>query len=100
MSEVQVEARNLEKAFGRTRALRGVSMSVAAGEVVAVTGPSGSGKSTLLLCLAGVLRPQSGQVVYDGARLDELSASSPRDSSARARSWARVFHAARASGLR
>ncbi len=75
MTEVLVEARNLEKAFGRTQALRGASMSVAAGEVVAITGPSGSGKSTLLLCMAGVLRPESGQVVFDGAQLDELSES-------------------------
>jgi putative ABC transport system ATP-binding protein len=70
-----LEARNLEKAFGRTQALRGASMSVAAGEVVAITGPSGSGKSTLLLCLAGVLRPESGHVMFDGAQLDELSES-------------------------
>jgi len=75
VTESLVEARNLEKAFGRTQALRGASMAVAAGEVVAITGPSGSGKSTLLLCMAGVLRPESGQVVYDGARLDELSES-------------------------
>ncbi len=75
MTEVLVEARNLEKAFVRTQALRGASMSVAAGEVVAITGPSGSGKSTLLLCLAGVLRPDSGQVMFDGAQLDELTES-------------------------
>lgn len=75
MTAVLFEATNLEKAFGRTQALRGVSMSVGAGEVVAITGPSGSGKSTLLLCLAGVLRPESGQVVFDGAALDELTES-------------------------
>lgn len=75
MTTVLVQARNLEKAFGRTQALRGASMSVAAGEVVAITGPSGSGKSTLLLCLAGVLRPEAGQVMFDGAQLDELSES-------------------------
>lgn len=75
MTEALIEARNLEKAFGRTQALRGVSLSVAAGEVVAITGPSGSGKSTLLLCMAGVLRPESGEVEFDGSRLDELTES-------------------------
>jgi putative ABC transport system ATP-binding protein len=75
MTEVVLEARNVEKAFGRTQALRGVSLSLRPGEILAVTGPSGSGKSTLLLCLSGVLRPQAGQITYAGTRLDELSES-------------------------
>lgn len=48
-------------------------MSARRGELVAVTGPSGSGKSTLLLCLAGILRPDSGQVWFDGERVDTAS---------------------------
>jgi putative ABC transport system ATP-binding protein len=72
MSDVLLAAQNVRKSFGRTEALRGASVSVAAGEVVAITGPSGSGKSTLLLCAAGVLRPESGRVTYDGHLLDEL----------------------------
>jgi putative ABC transport system ATP-binding protein len=50
-------------------ALRGVSISVAAGEMVAVTGPSGSGKSTLLACLAGLDEPDGGTVSIGGRRL-------------------------------
>lgn len=73
MSDALVEARAVRKAFGRTEALRGTSLAVEEGEVVAITGPSGSGKSTLLLCLAGVLRPESGETWYDGRRLDSLS---------------------------
>ena len=68
-----VEARNLEKSFGETPALRGASLTVQQGEIVAVMGPSGSGKSTLLHCLAGILVPEEGQVWFGGQRLDTLS---------------------------
>ena len=52
-----------------TLALRGVSMSVEEGEIVAVMGPSGSGKSTLLACLAGLDEPDGGHVELMGERL-------------------------------
>lgn len=68
-----VQARAVRKSFARTEALRGVSLAIEAGETVAITGASGSGKSTLLLCLAGILRPEAGEVVFDGQRLDLLS---------------------------
>ena len=68
-----VEARNLVKSFGQTPALRGVSVTVRRGEIVAVTGPSGSGKSTLLHCLAGILVPEQGEAWFGGQRLDTLS---------------------------
>ncbi|MFQ6146294.1 ABC transporter ATP-binding protein [Streptomyces seoulensis] len=67
-----VAARDLVKAHGRTPALRGASLELGAGEIVAVTGPSGSGKSTLLHCLAGIVRPDAGSVTYGGERLDRL----------------------------
>lgn len=67
-----VKAHSLRKSFAQTEALRGVSVEIAAGETVAITGPSGSGKSTLLLCLAGILRPEAGEVHYDQQRLDRL----------------------------
>ena len=68
-----VEAHNLVKSFGETPALRGASLTVREGEIVAVMGPSGSGKSTLLHCLAGILVPEQGQVWFGGQRLDALS---------------------------
>lgn len=50
-------------------ALRGVSLALAPGEIVAVTGPSGSGKSTLLNCLTGLDEPDAGYVIADGTRM-------------------------------
>src|ERR1700735_4864255 len=67
-----VEARELVLSFGETPALRGASLGVRSGEIVAVMGPSGSGKSTLLHCLAGILVPEEGQVWFGGQRLDTL----------------------------
>lgn len=59
-------ARSVVKSYGSTPALRGATLAVGRGEILAVTGASGSGKSTLLLCLAGVLRPDAGDVTLDG----------------------------------
>ncbi|HJP66636.1 MAG TPA: ABC transporter ATP-binding protein [Actinomycetota bacterium] len=72
-SDPLLVAHDLRRTFGRTVALDGASFEVTAGEIVAVMGPSGSGKSTLLHCLAGILRPDSGEVRYRGTRLDTLS---------------------------
>jgi putative ABC transport system ATP-binding protein len=63
---------DLHKSYGPTAALRGMSIAVDEGEIVAVMGPSGSGKSTLLHCLAGILAPDSGEVHLDGSRIDRL----------------------------
>ena len=68
-----LSAHDLRLQFGRTEALRGASIELERGEVVALTGPSGSGKSTLLLCLAGILVPDAGEVWFAGRRLDTLS---------------------------
>ncbi len=66
----QLQARGLVKSYGPTPALRGITLDVAEGEIVAVTGPSGCGKSTLLHCLAGILRPDAGEVVWRDQRID------------------------------
>jgi putative ABC transport system ATP-binding protein len=65
-------ARGVTRSFGTIEALRGADLTVSYGEVLAVMGPSGSGKSTLLHCLAGILRPDSGEVWFAGRRTDQL----------------------------
>jgi putative ABC transport system ATP-binding protein len=67
-----IEARDIVLSFGPTPALRGASVVVEEGEILAVMGPSGSGKSTLLHCLAGILVPQQGEVWFGGRRVDTL----------------------------
>jgi putative ABC transport system ATP-binding protein len=71
MSQIVV-GDDLHKSFGLTQALRGASIALDGGEIVAVMGPSGSGKSTLLHCLAGMLTPDRGEVQFAGRRIDEL----------------------------
>jgi putative ABC transport system ATP-binding protein len=72
VTEPILSCRRLTKAFGHTPALRGVDLAVHPGEIVAITGPSGSGKSTLLHCLAGIQRPDDGEVFFRAARIDDL----------------------------
>ena len=67
-----IEASDLFLSFGQTPALRGASLRVEQGEIVAVMGPSGSGKSTLLHCLAGILVPERGKVWFGGHQLTGL----------------------------
>jgi putative ABC transport system ATP-binding protein len=68
-----LEASGLHKSFGSTPALAGAAFGIGAGEIVAVMGPSGSGKSTLLHCLAGIVRPDAGSVVFDGRDLTAIT---------------------------
>src|ERR1700709_2372256 len=61
-----LEARGLKKLYGGREALRGVSFEAAAGELVAIIGPNGAGKTTLLSILAGILKPDGGEVRVAG----------------------------------
>ncbi len=73
MTDPLLSATDLHLSFGETAALAGASVTVQPGEIVALLGPSGSGKSTLLHCLAGILRPDAGQVHFCGNRIDDES---------------------------
>jgi putative ABC transport system ATP-binding protein len=73
IDDAVLQARNLYRFFhlgdDETFALRGVSLDLSGGEIVAVIGPSGSGKSTLLACLAGLDEPDGGYVIVAGQRI-------------------------------
>jgi putative ABC transport system ATP-binding protein len=72
-----IEARELRKTYKRgaveVNAVRGVSFTIAAGEMVAIIGPSGSGKSTAMNLLGGLDRPTSGDVFFEGKPLSTMS---------------------------
>ena len=74
---VIASAHDLVKVYGAgatsVRALDGVDVELARGELTAIRGPSGSGKSTLMHCLAGLDRPTSGTVVVDGQTVSSMS---------------------------
>jgi phospholipid/cholesterol/gamma-HCH transport system ATP-binding protein len=69
---MSMELKDVHKAFGEKRILRGFTLSVSKGETVSVIGGSGQGKSTLLKHLNGLLKPDSGEVWVDGERIDVL----------------------------
>lgn len=79
MSSPAVETRQVRKTYQLAKStievLRGVSISVAAGETVSIMGASGSGKSTLLHLLGGLDRPTSGEVFFEGENLGAMSGS-------------------------
>src|SRR5262245_35554147 len=67
-----LDVRDIVKSYDGTPALRGVSLSAAAGTIVCLLGPSGCGKSTLLRLIAGLERPDRGQVWFDGQPIDAV----------------------------
>ncbi len=77
MSDWVIEAKELTKVYQmgdvEVRALRGLSLKVAPGEVLAIMGPSGSGKSTLMNIIGCLDRPTSGEYILDGERVPDLN---------------------------
>lgn len=69
-----LEVSQLTASYDGIKALNGVSLSIRAGEMVAMIGPNGAGKSTLLNCISGVVRPTGGSVAFKGADISRTSA--------------------------
>jgi branched-chain amino acid transport system ATP-binding protein len=67
-----LELREVEVAYGNIRAIKGISLTVAEGELVTLIGANGAGKSTTLKTISGLLRPKSGTLFYRGQPLDRL----------------------------
>jgi sulfate transport system ATP-binding protein len=74
---MSIEIRELHKSFGKFRALDGVTLRVADGELLALLGPSGCGKTTLLRIIAGLERPDGGEVTFGG---QDALPDDPKDS--------------------
>jgi branched-chain amino acid transport system ATP-binding protein len=67
-----LEVNGIDVAYGHIQALRKVSLRADAGEIVALTGANGAGKTTVLRTISGLLRPLSGEIHFDGVRIDRL----------------------------
>lgn len=69
------EVQNFQAGYGAVRVLADVSLTVEEGTVTALLGSNGAGKTTLMRAIAGLLRPDSGQILFDGERIDKLPSS-------------------------
>jgi branched-chain amino acid transport system ATP-binding protein len=72
-AEAGLELRGVDAGYGDVLALRAVSLSVRAGEILSVVGANGAGKSTMLRAISGLIVPRRGEILFEGARLDRLS---------------------------
>lgn len=73
MAEALLEVKDLVAGYDGTSVLRGISLKVETGSIVAVLGANGVGKTTLNKVLSGIVRPQQGEVIFDGQRIDRKS---------------------------
>jgi branched-chain amino acid transport system ATP-binding protein len=65
--------RNLRVFYGRVEALKGISLEVGQGAIMTLIGANGAGKSTALRAISGLVHPGSGEIVFQGKRIDSLS---------------------------
>lgn len=70
MSEPILRIRELSAGYGRATVVRDLDLEVAPGQTVVIIGPNGHGKTTLLRTISGLIKPQRGEVIFEGARVD------------------------------
>lgn len=70
MSEIVLEMRGITKSFGGVHALKGIDFELAKGEIHALLGENGAGKSTLIKVLGGIHKPNEGEILIDGHKVD------------------------------
>lgn len=66
-----IEIRNIQKSFGKLEVLKGVDLQLDSGKTYAFMGPNGSGKTTLLKCVLGLVRPDKGEILMDGQKVND-----------------------------
>lgn len=69
-----LEVEDLKVAYGKIEAVKGISFSVEAGQIVTLIGTNGAGKTTTLRTLSGLLKPTSGRITFDGKPLSNIPA--------------------------
>lgn len=69
-----LEVKDISVFYGVIQALKGISLEVNEGEIVALIGANGAGKSTTMQSIMGLIHPRSGEIYYDGVRIDKMSA--------------------------
>ena len=69
-----LEVKDLKVAYGRVRAVKGISFTVEQGQVVTLVGTNGAGKTTTLRTISGLLKPESGEIWFEGKRIDKVPA--------------------------
>jgi branched-chain amino acid transport system ATP-binding protein len=74
MTDLLLDMQNVQVAYGGIQAVKGISLQIAPGELVALIGSNGAGKTTTLKTLAGLLQPVSGEIQYDGNSLKNIAA--------------------------
>jgi branched-chain amino acid transport system ATP-binding protein len=68
-----LDLRDVVSGYGQIMAIKGISLHVERGEIVALIGANGAGKSTTLRTISGILKPRAGEIVFEGARIDRVA---------------------------
>ena len=68
-----LEVKNIQTYYGNIQALKGISLEILEGEIITLIGANGAGKTTTLMSISGIVPPKSGQILFLGKPLQELS---------------------------